>query len=314
MRKFLKKHKHKNMQISGYKRENIQLWVLCLPGIIKVFVFSYIPMVWLLLAFKFYIPSYGLFGSPFEGFYNFELLFSSGQALLLIKNAITINVLNIFVSTLVAVLIGLFMHELAGRGFLKFSQMILIMPFFVSWPLVGLLLKTFIGEGTGMLASILSSITGSEAGFYKKPELWPWIIMLSYVWKTAGMSGITYFAVLMGVDKSPYEAAQMDGAGTFKVMWHISLPVLKLMIILNIIMSSINILKVDFNMVYYLTEGNAVLYATTDVIETFMFRATQSGTGLEQGTAIGLIQGLFGLILTLSINKVCKKFFRESLF
>ncbi len=298
-------------RMPGGGKSNLELWLLCLPGIIKVLIFSYIPLLWMTLAFKFYVPRKGLFGSRWVEFQNFEVLFKSGQAWTLIKNAIGINVLCIGFGTVISVLLGLFMFE-TGKKFLKVTQILYVFPFFISWPLVGVLLKAFLSGRTGMISSLLSAV-GVDVQFYKEPKLWKGIIAFSYIFKTAGMSAVTYYAVLMGADKELYEAARIDGAKTFGCMWHVSLPALKTMIILNVIMATTDILKVDFNMVYYLTDNKAALYSATDVIETYMFRATTSGSGLEQGTAIGLVQGVVGLTLTLIVNKLCNKLFGESL-
>ncbi|MBQ9480981.1 MAG: sugar ABC transporter permease [Clostridia bacterium] len=298
---------------AAVKRENLQLWILCIPGILKVLVFSYIPFMWLLMAFQFYIPRRGLFGSTWVGFRNFEYLIKSSVATRIITNSIVINVLGIVFGTVVAVILGLFLFEISKKWFLKISQTVVIFPYFVSWPLVGILVSAFLSERTGMLTSIID-LFGTRPDFYSEPDVWWGIITFSNVWKNAGLSAVTYYAVLMGVDRELYEAAEIDGAGRFGRMFSISMPALKLMIVLNVIMSSANILRVDFNMVYYVTNNAAALYSKTDVIETYMFRALRTEGDYSIGTATGLLQALVGFFLTLAVNWISKKLSEESLF
>jgi putative aldouronate transport system permease protein len=304
----------KNKTKKFHSKEDMKLWLLCLPGIIKVLIFSYIPFIWLLMAFQFYIPRRGLWNSTWVNFQNFEYLLKSSIASRLIINSVIINVLGIIFGTIVSVLLGLFLFEITKKMFLKISQTLIIFPYFVSWPLVGVLVTAFLSERTGMLTNIFAQITGNRLNFYSEPLYWKGIITFCNVWKNAGLSAVVYYAVLMGVDKGIYEAAEIDGASKFKCMWHVSLPALKLMIILNIIMSSANILRVDFNMVYYVTNNSAPLYSETDVIETYMFRALRTEGDYSIGTATGLLQAFVGLILTLIVNKLCKKLSNESLF
>lgn len=296
------------------KSEDRQLLLLCLPALVKIFLFSYLPLIGLIMAFQFYIPRRGLFGSVWMGFSNFDYLLKSSIAARLITNAIAINILGIIFGTLFSLLLGLFLFEITNKLFLKVSQTVIIFPYFVSWPLVGVLVSAFLGEDTGMLTSVLESLFGLRIDFYAEPRYWWTILTIANVWKTAGLSAVVYYAILTGTDKSTYEAAAIDGAGRFQQMWYLSLPSLKLMIVLNIIMSSANILKVDFNMVYFVSNNAAALYPRTDVIETYMFRALRTEGDYSIGTATGLVQGVVGLVLTIITNKICQKVSHESLY
>jgi len=306
--------RRRKMHNAATRKDNLHLSLLCLPGIVKVFIFSYIPLIWLIMAFQFYIPRRGLFGSEWKGFENFGYLFNSSIASRLITNAIAINILGIVFGTIFSVLLGLFLYEITKKWFLKFAQTVAIFPYFVSWPLVGVLVISFLSDRTGMLTKIFQNMFGSTIDFYSEPELWWGIITFMSVWKSAGLSAVTYYAVLMGADKSVYEAADLDGASRFQTMMHVSLPLLKLMIILNIIMSSANILRVDFNMVYYVTNNSTPLLTRTDVIETYMYRALRTEGDYSIGSAVGLLQASVGFVLTIVVNKVCKKISNNSLF
>ena len=295
------------------QKEQWQYWVLCLPSIIKVIVFSYIPLFWLLISFQFYIPRRGVLFSEWVGFQNFGYLLKSTVASRLFINTISIKLLTTIFGLIVSIILGLFLFEIVNKYFLKVSQTVLIFPYFVTWPLVGVLVKSFLSERTGMITSIID-IFGPRIDAYSDPSLWWGIITFCSVWKTAGLSAVTYYAVLTGVDKAIYEAAEIDGASKFKCMRYISLPSLKLMVVLNLIMSSANVLNLDFNMIYYVTDTAAALYSKTDVIETYMFRALRTEGDYSISTAVGLFQGVVGLILTIIANKVSKKISDTSLF
>lgn len=287
-------------------KSNRDLFLMALPALIKLLLFSYLPMVWLIIAFQFYLPPpYGIIWSPFVGFQNFSFLFRSSVLWRIVRNAIVLNLLNIAFGTIFSVGLGLLMYEVSKKWFVKVSQVLLIFPFFVSWPLVGALLNSIIGE-IGMLTKFIESITGETILFYQSPQYWWTILTISSVWKNAGVSIIVYYATLMGMDSEVLEAANIDGAGRWKKIWYISLPYLKLMILLNIIMSSANILRIDFNMVYFLTNNATQLYPTTDVLETYMFRALRTNGDYSISTATGLAQGVAGLILSFFTNWVAR--------
>ena len=295
-------------------KDNLQLWGLCLPGLLKVLLFSYIPYIWLLIAFEFYIPRKGLIYSDWVWFDNFGYLLKSSIATRLLTNAIVINVLGIFFSTITSIIMGLMLFEVSKKIFLKISQTVMILPYFVSWPLVGILVSAFLSERTGMITGIVEAVSGVRPDIYAEPDLWWGILTFVRVWKGTGLSAVTYYAVLMGTDKEIYEAASIDGASRFQCMRHVSLPSLTLMIVLNIIMSSANILRVDFGLVYYVTGNYATLYPKTDVIETYMFRALRTEGDYSISMATGLLQATVGLVLTIITNKICKKLSGESLF
>ncbi len=300
---------------SAYDRKrSTHLLLMCVPTILKTLIFAYLPMIWLVMAFQDYVPRRGLLYSPWVGWQNFEYLIKSSTASRLVGNAILLNVLFIIFGTVVSLILGLFLFEVISRKFVKFAQIIMIFPYFASWPLVDVLLSSLIGSENGMLTKWLQQTFGMTVDFYAMPEIWRGMLTFVNVWKVAGLSAVVYYAILIGVDKEIYDAASIDGAGRFRTMWNISLPFLRQMIVLNIIMSSANILRVDFNMVYYVTENKSALYPTTDVIETYMYRILRTEGDVSVTAATGMIQGVVGLVLTLLLNFFSKKVVGESLY
>ena len=289
-----------------FSKSNRQLPILCLPALIKIFVFSIIPMVWFAIAFQQFIPYKGILYSPWVGLRNFKLLFSTDLPRLII-NAVVLNVLNMFIPLVVQILLGLFLYEIKKRWQLKVIQTIMFFPFFISWPLVGTIISSLINENTGMVTNFIQAISGKEIRFYDDPKYWRTILIIASTWKSAGVNAVLYYAVLLGNDQAMYEAADVDGASRWKKMWYISLPSLKLMIILGLIQASANIVRVDFSWIYYSTKNSKQLYPVTETIETYMFNALRTTSNFMIGTAVGLVQSVLGVILSFSVNFVIKR-------
>ena len=301
----------KRGQSDLFASSNRQLTVLCLPALIKIFVFSIIPMIWFVIAFQQFIPHLGILYSPWVGWRNFELLFSTDLPRL-ITNAVVLNVLNMFIPLLVQIILGLFLYEVKKRRRLKIIQTIMFFPFFISWPLVGTIIGSLLGEETGMLTHLVYAVSGKEIRFYDDPKYWRTILIIASTWKAAGVNAVLYYAVLLGNDQSMYEAADVDGANRWEKMWYLSLPSLKLMILLGLIQASANIVRVDFSWVYYSKQNSKQLYPVTETIETYMFNALRTSNNFMIGTAVGLVQSVLGVILSFIVNFIIKHVSPES--
>lgn len=303
--------KHKKRTYALTAKYNRELLLMTLPLLIKTFVFAVIPLLWLLLAFEFYIPAGGVFGSEWVGFANFDYLIKSSVLFDMLRNAIIMNLLDIIFGTLVSIALGLLLFEIVGKIRVKIIQTVFFFPYFITWAVVGALMGTFIGD-SGFITSIIEKITGNSFDFYNQPNLWYFINWFLGVWKGAGVSAVVNYAVLMGTDPEMYEAADIDGANRFQKMIYLSIPYMKNMIIVNIIMSSSNIVRYDFSRLFYATGDASTLYETMDVIETYMYRVLRDEGMYEIGTAAGLFQSVVGLGLCVVTNSITKKISRES--
>jgi len=288
------------------RKQDRELFLLCLPTTIKTLIFAYIPMVGIYMAFVDYKPSRGVFGSDFVGFDNFRFLFQSIDAQRIFSNTIFYNVLFIVLGTIVSVTLALLLFEINNKVTLKIVQTSFFLPYFISWILVSVILQSLL-DSTGLITNFIYSITGTKISFYTTPAYWRIIIILVYLWKSAGVSAIIFYATLISCDKSIYEAAEIDGASRWQKMRYISIPYLKTMIIITAIMSGANILRSDLGLFFYATQDIANLYPTTDVIDTYIWRILRKSGEFKVGTAVGLVQGVVGLLLTLFANKIIKK-------
>lgn len=275
------------------------------PALIKIFIFSYLPMVGIVIAFQDYKPRTGFF-SEFVGFENFKYLVSSPNFYQILGNTLFLNILFIFTGLAVSLTLALLLFEITSRKFMKFAQTAMFFPYFISWTVAALILLSLL-DSQGLITSLIEKTTGESIQFYMESKYWPLILTLSNIWKGSGVSAIVYYATLMNADRGIYEAAEIDGANRLQKMLHISLPYLKTMVMVMTIMSFGNIMHVDFNMIYFLTKNSGPLYPTTDVIDTYVFRALRQEGDFAVSAAIGLMQSVVGLVFSVIVNKISKK-------
>lgn len=289
------------------RKDNMQLFILTLPVLLKVFIFSYLPIVGIILAFKDYDFSLGIFKSPWIGFKNFEFFFRSNDARRILSNTIGMNFVFIATGTVFSVLTALLMYQIIKHKlFVRTYQTTMLFPVFISAIVAGILLDNIIGSN-GLLTSILERL-GISISFYSIPAAWRFILPIVNVWKTVGYSSIIYFGILMGTDTSLYEAAKIDGANNFQLMLKLQVPFLIPMIVLQTLVSIGNILRADFGMFYFLPGAkNTLVLEATDVIDTYIFRAITNNGSLAMGAAVGLFQSFVGFLLITVSNTISRR-------
>jgi putative aldouronate transport system permease protein len=289
-----------------YLWQNNLVILLALPGIVLIFLLRYIPMFGIVVAFEDFRAGTG-FLSPWVGFKNFQLLFGAPVLWRIVRNTLVLNTLFITVGTVAAVGMALMINELGKPLFKKLTQSIMYLPFFMSWTVVAMILYGFFDYDSGIINNILGKLGINVLSFYEKPEWWPAILTILHVWKGTGSGCIIYLAVLVGIDTQLYEAAEMDGASRWQRMRFISIPLLLPTISLITLLAIGRIFYGDFGMLYAIIGSNALLYPTTDVIDTYIIRALQSTTNFGMSTAVGLSQSVLGFICVFGSNWIVKK-------
>jgi len=300
----------KRMTIKEGIRElkiNKFLYLMMLPAIIWILVFNYAPLYGILIAFKKFSFKQGILGSPWVGLDNFEFLFNYRGVGRIFFNTISLNLLFIIFTTSVSVILALMFVEIKNKKFRKLTQSIVILPNFVSWTVIALFATAFIGTSSGVLTKLIETITGENPSFYTTPSYWPWILVILKIWQGAGFGTVVYIAAITGFDLEMYEAAKVDGASRWQQITRITLPLLKTTIILLMIMAIGGIFKGDFGMIYALVGDNAMLFPTTDVIDTFTYRALRQLNNLGMSTATSFFQSLVGFIIVFLTNAIAKK-------
>lgn len=299
------KHTNKGIGIKTF-RKNFPLTLLTLPAVLFMFVFNYIPLYGLVLPFKKYDYSLGFFKSPWAGLENFKFLLDNEAVALATRNTILYNVAFIILGTAMSVLIALMLYEMRS-GYVKTYQTFLFLPHFISWVVAAYAAKVFLDIDFGMINKFLVSIGKEPVAWYNKPGCWPYILIIAEIWKGMGYNAIIYYAALTGTDKSLFEAASIDGAGKLKQIWYISLPSIKPMIIIMTILKIGRIFYGDFGLFYNFTLNSSLLYSTTDIVDTYVYRSLITLGDIGMSSAAGFYQAVLGFILVVTTNWIVNK-------
>lgn len=282
--------------------------LMCCPAIVFFLVFAYLPMPGLYLAFIKYNYTDGIFRSPFVGWENFRFLVINGDLARLTINTILYNLAFILLGNALQVFVAVLLNELRRKWFKKIAQTFLFLPYFISAVLIGLIAYNFLSYDYGVLNSILVSLGLDPVKTYSNPHIWPFIIVIVYLWQTTGYGSIIYFAAIMGLDHEIVEASEIDGANALQRIVYIVLPWLKPTFIILLLFSLGGILKGNFGLFYNLVgANNTMLYPTTDIIETYVFRTLMNNFNFSTGSAVSLYQSVFGFVIVVTCNWVVRK-------
>lgn len=287
--------------------QNKVLLIMCVPAILFFLFFSYAPMPGAYVAFTNFNYNGGIFGSPFVGWRNFEFLFTSGQLTLLLRNTVLYNLVFIVVGNVLQMFIAILLNEVACKKFVKVTQSLMFLPYFISAVLVGLLVYNLINYDYGFISNMVRSLGGEMPKLYSDPNSFPAVIIIAKLWQSTGYGTVVYFAAICGIDASMMEAAKVDGANGFQRIRYITLPCLKGTVIILFLFAIGGIVKGDFGLFYNLVGTNSVLYSTTDIIETYVYRCMMNTFNFSQGSAVGLFQSVFGFALVMLANGIVKK-------
>ena len=260
------------------------LILMCLPAILFFLAFNYIPLPGIYVAFVNYNYRGGIFGSPFVGLDNFK-----------------------FLGNLVAVFLAILLNEMRSKWFKKVSQTMMFLPYFISQVLVGLLVYNMLNYDYGFVNSVLSSLGMEKWGPYSNPKVWPFLIVLVNLWQNTGYNSVVYFAAIMGIDAEIIEAARVDGANAFQKIRYIIIPGLRPTIVILLLFALGGIVRGNFGLFYNIIGQNSILYPTTDIIETYVYRATITDFNFSTASAVGFYQSIIGFALVMLCNFVVKK-------
>jgi putative aldouronate transport system permease protein len=288
-------------------RSNKFMYALALPGIIWFFVFAYLPMGGIVIAFQDFNVMKGITGSKFVGLKNFEFFFRTDDWIKVVTNTLYLNILFIAFGTIAAVAIAIMVTEIGGKTFKKVTQSVMIFPHFLSWTVVSMFMTAFVATDGGFLNQILGTFGIAPITFLSSPQYWPAILVLLKIWSGAGFGSIVYMATIAGINPEIYESASMDGASRWQKIRFITLPLLKPTIILLTILAVGGIFNGDFGMIYAIIGRNPALYPTTDVIDTYVFRALLDLGDLGMAAAVGFLQSFVGFVLVVTVNYIAKK-------
>lgn len=301
-----KRKKEKRETVLTKARKNYQLLIMLIPAIVFVVIFNYIPMGGIVIAFKKYNYTAGIFGSPWNGFDNFRFLFISGKLWSLTRNTLLYNLAFIFVGLVVEVGFAIMLNELRCATYKKLTQSCMFLPHFISWVVVATVMLNIFGTN-GVVNSILKALGYDSFNIYSKTKEWPIVMVLLKVWKSAGYGCVVYLAAIVGINPELYEAARIDGANIWQRIRRITLPSLKPTIIIMTLLSVGGIFRGDFGMFYQIVKNNQMLLETSDILDTFIYRSLMSNSNMGMTAAASLFQSVLCFITINVVNFIVKK-------
>jgi putative aldouronate transport system permease protein len=299
--------------------KNRSYYLMMLPALIVFVLFAYGPLPGLLLAFKNYDFSKGIFGSPWNGLKNFRFYFNTNYWSRTTFNTVWINFNNTLWETVIAVAFAIFLNEIANKFFKRAFQILIFLPYFFSAVIIGRFVYMFFNVDYGIVNQAIRLFGGEPVAWYMEPQHWVKILVTASVWKYAGYSIIIYLATIAGIDSEQFEAAEIDGANRFQQIRHVLFPNLATTIIILNLLSIGRFFFGDFQLIYAVTGEYGLLLSRTDIIETFIYRSVHGVGGFGGGggdfgalTAVGLYQSVVGMILVLGSNLLVRRFNRDA--
>ena len=295
-------------------RQNWALLTLSLPGMISMFLFAYLPMFGIFIAFKDINYTKGLLRSDWIGLKNFQFFFRSQDAFRITRNTLLYNSAFIIIGIALAVFLAMMMYELSAR-FIKLFQTVLFVPYFLSWVVVGYIAYIFLNPTAGLVNKLLGALGFTKPSWYIEKGVWPFFIMFFYLWKNLGYNAIIFYTGLMSVDSSMFEAAAIDGANRWQLRVHVLLPMLRPLISIIAMLAVGRIMYADFGLFYFIPRDTGMLYEVTDVIDTYVYRSLRVSPELGMSSAAALYQSVVGCLLVVFVNSLLRRFSPEdSLF
>lgn len=298
--------------MKAYWKRAFPIYLMILPGLLYFIIFKYISMFGISIAFMKYSPFKGIMGSEWVGLHYFRRLFAEGDFLLLLKNTLLLNLLDVLFFFPAPILVALLLNELRARRMKAAVQTILYAPNFISWVvIVGITIVLF-ATGSGGINQLLEEWGLGPIELMTDPRYFRWVWLLQNIWQGAGWGAIIFLAALSGIDPTLYEAAKMDGANRWRQVWHITLPGLRGVIVVMFILRFGHMMDLGFEHIFLLQ--NPMNQEVSEVFETFIYKKGLIEGDYSYSTAVGLFKSVVGLVLVWGVNRLAKRFGQEGVF
>lgn len=291
----------------------LPLYLMFLPGAIYLLINNYIPMAGIIVAFKNYNARAGIWGSPWAGLKNFEFLFASSDAAVITRNTILYNLAFIILNTVVGIAFAIFICDALSKKLQKVYQSAILFPYLMSAVILGYIVYAFLSQSNGIVnLSILPALGKDAVNWYQEAKYWPFILIFVNTWKGVGYGTLIYISTINGIDPSLYEAARLDGARKLQQIRYITMPFLVPTIITLTLMNVGRIFYSDFGLFYQVPRDSGMLYPTTNVVDTYVYRGLMKTGNIGMSAAAGFYQSMIGFALVLAANAIVRKFSSEN--
>lgn len=290
---------------------NWQLHMMMLPGMIFIFLFKYMPLGGITIAFKEFLPGKGIWGSPWVGMENFEYMMALPDTKRVLWNTLFIAAAKIIVNFPIPIIVSILLNEIRSQKYKRTVQTIIYLPYFISWVILsGIIQDLFAREG--IINQFLNLFGGSSIFFLGDKKAFIGVLIGTDVWKNFGYNTVVYLAAITGIDENLFEAAKIDGANRFQQIWNVTLPGIAPIVTLMLILNLGNVLNAGFEQVFNLY--NPLVYETADIIDTFVYRISLVEANYSLGTAVGLLKSVVSFILIVSSYTIANKYSDYTVF
>lgn len=286
-------------------KKHWQKHIMMLPTVVILFIFSYIPMVGLVMAFQNYLPSNGYFGSEWTGLYWFKYMFHMGNFTSVIWNTLFISILKIFTVLLSSVIVALLLNEMASKKLKMLIQSAILFPYFVSWVVLADIIKDIVAQD-GIVNQIICALGGTEISFLTNEKWFVVLLIVTNIWKEVGYNAVIISATLATIDPALYESAEIDGASRLKKIRYITVPAIATTVAMLLILALGGVLNGGFDQIYNLY--NTTVYSSADIIDTYVYRMGINRGMYSLGTAVGFFKSVIGAILLVLSYKAADKY------
>ena len=295
----------KKETLLSYMKRHKWMYLLMLPGIIYFVIFKYVPMAGLVISFQNYSPYLGILGSEWVGLEHFKTFFMNPDFKMLLVNTFSISILNLVFFFPMPIILALLLNEIKNKFMKKSIQTMIYIPHFISMVIVASITFTLLNTDSGVINQIIYSLTGNKLEFLSDPKYFRWIIVIQNIWKETGWGMIIFLAALAGVDTQLYEAAQVDGAGKLRQVWHVTLPAIKSTIIIMLIMKVGTLLNTGFEQIFLMK--NSLNSSVAEVFDTYVYTLGITQGAFSYSTAVGMFKSVVATVMVLTTNWICKK-------
>lgn len=292
-------------------RKNRVLYAMFLPIAVYFIIFAYIPMSGVIMAYKEFNYRDGIFGSPWNGWENFEYFFRSGKAWLVTRNTMMYNLSFLGMYTLFSILAAVLVSETCNKFFKKTAQTFMFLPYFISWVTVSAFVYNFLNDEYGIVNVFLRHIGLEAIDIYSTSGYWYLLLPLLYIWKWVGFGSVLYLANIVGIDPEICEAATIDGATRLQRIMKITLPLLKPTVVVLLLLGLGRIMRGEFDMFYQLIGNNGALMNATDIIDTLVFRSLAGTQDFGMASSVGLYQSVLTLVIILMANHLVRRYDKD---
>ena len=296
----------------NFIRTNGPLLTMLLPGVVILLINNYIPMFGIIIAFKQYrfVGSFleSVIKSKFVGFNNFSFFFNTPYAFIMTRNTILYNLVFITLDIIVPVMLAIALNEIRGKMLSKVYQSIMFLPYFLSWIIVSYLAFSLLSVDKGFLnVGILKQLGIGPVEWYSEPGYWPLILTFFHMWKYTGFNIVVYLAAISGIDTEYYEAASIDGATKWQQIRHITLPMLRSLMIILTLLAVGRIFNADFGLFYNVPRNSGALMNATMVVDTYVYTALMNTSNIGMAAAAGTYQAVIGCITVFTANLIVRR-------